>query len=290
MIKLLMERWRSYLKEDSMSYVKDMIGAQETGDINPDHSVSDHDDYEDGKGSNVKGKRAIKSQKKQKDLFRKHADHKWLKTLNTVHWAMGSAKPDTLMRMNSKDELSTTMSLPSEMLRVYGNAKVGLWIKGHVTWATNSQDSTWSGQQDDYKWTDQQVKSSGRNKRPMSIQRQDREGWQGMLDKGELTDNAKKGGYLPVLELDNWKPSSRDSNEAIVDNWKPYAVVINTPNAGDYLQALRRTAGLLDFFEGSYGKLARHYNIPVVARGKSLILPANTRMRDYLNKLPGGMK
>lgn len=288
-MKLIMEQWRSYLKEDSTSYIKDMIGSQETGEINPDHSVSDHDDYEDGKGSNVKGKKAIKSQKKQKDLFRKHADHEWLSTLNTVHWAMRSAKPDTLMNIGSKDELSTTMSLPNEMLRVYGDAAVGLWIKGRITWATNSQDATWSGQQGDYKWTDQQVKSSGRNKRPMSIQRQDRDGWQGMLDKGELSDLAKKGGYLPVLELDNWKPS-RGANEAIVDNWKPYAVVINTPSAGDYFQLLRSKRGLLEYFEQTYGKLARSYGIPVVARGKSLILPANTRMRDYLKNLPGGMR
>ena len=68
-MKLIMEQWRSYLKEDSMSYIKDMIGAQETGKINPDHSVEDWDDYEDNPAK-VKGKKAIKSQKKQKDLFR----------------------------------------------------------------------------------------------------------------------------------------------------------------------------------------------------------------------------
>ena len=103
-----------------------------------------------------------------------------------------------------------------------------------------------------------------------------------------MSDQAKK--FLPVLGPENWDPAKRDSNEALVDNWKPYAVVINTPNAGDYLQTLRETAGLLDFFESNYGKLARHYKIPVVARGKSLILPPNTRMRDYLKKLAGWMR
>jgi len=288
MIKLLMERWRSYLKEDSMSYVKDMLDAQNTGKINRDHSVDDWDDYEDN-SAKVKGKRAIKSQKKQKDLFRQHADHNWLKTLNTVHWAMSKAEPSALMKMNSKDELSTTMSLPSEMLRVYGRAKVGLWIKGHITWATNHQDSTWSGQQDDYKWTDQQVKSSGRNKRPMNIRSfHDEDFPNDMLNKGDLPDKFKKS--LPVLGQENWKPATSDSNEAIVDNWKPYAVVINTPNAGDYFKALRNQRDLLHHFEQTYERLALSYNIPVVARGKSLILPANTRMRDYLDKLPGGMK
>tara|TARA_R110000765_G_scaffold54905_1_gene109178 strand:+ start:276 stop:491 length:216 start_codon:yes stop_codon:yes gene_type:complete len=60
-----MESWRKYLKEDSISYVKDMLDAQNTGKVNRDHSVDDWDDYEDN-NAKVKGKRAIKSQKKQK--------------------------------------------------------------------------------------------------------------------------------------------------------------------------------------------------------------------------------
>ena len=231
MIKLLMESWRKYLKEDSMSYVKDMLDAQNTGKVNRDHSVDDWDDYEDN-NAKVKGKRAIKSQKKQKDLFRQHADHSWLKTLNTVHWAMSKAEPSTLMKMNSKDELSTTMSLPNEMLRVYGRAKVGLWIKAVRLYQ--------------YLYHDEDFPND-------------------MLSKGDLPDKFKKS--LPVLGQDNWKPASSDSNEAIVDNWKPYAVVINTPNAGDYFKALRNQRDLLHHFEQTYERLALSYGIPVVARG-----------------------
>jgi len=142
-MKLLMENWRRFVNEDSLSYIKDMVGAQETGEIDRDLAVADWKDYEDK--TNVKSKKAAMSQSKQKDLFRKHADHSWLKTLNTVHWALSRADASTLSKLGSKDELSTTMNLPNEPLKPYGKARVGLWIKGHISWATNHQDSTWSG-------------------------------------------------------------------------------------------------------------------------------------------------
>ena len=271
---------RKLLTEDSLSYIKDMVGAQESGEIDRDHGVTDWEDYEEK--TNVRSKKAIISQTKQKDVFRKHADHQWLSSLNTVHWSMSSTDPSSLSRLESKDELSTTMSLPGKVLRPYGRGRVGLWIKGRITWATNHQDTTWSGTQSDYSYTQQQIKSSGRNKRPMNIQWQFAEDWADVIESGEMSDQAKK--FLPVLGPENWNPATLDSNEALVDNWKAHAVVVNTPNAGDYLEKLKINPDLRKWFRPVEG-LARSYGVPVVSAGKSLILPANTTLKSYLKKL-----
>jgi len=279
-MKLLRKCIRELLTEDSLSYIKDMVVAQESGEIDRDLGVTDWEDYEEK--TNVRSKKAAISQSKQKDLFRKHADHSWLKTLNTVHWAMSRADAGTLAKLGSKDELSTTMSLPGESLRQYGRGRVGLWIKGHISWATNHQDSTWSGGQDDYNWTPQQVKSSGRNKRPMNIQWQFADDWQSALDKGEINANAKKG--LPVLGLDNWSPAKYDSNEALVDNWSPYAIVM-TGDSNDILSKLKSNWRGWEKDIRSIEKLAKSYGIPVVGTDRQLILPASQTMKSYLKKL-----
>lgn len=282
-MKLIMESWRKFVNEDSISYIKDMVGAQETGEIDRDLAVTDWKDYEDK--TNVKSKKAAMSQSKQKDLFRKHADHSWLKTLNTVHWAMSKADPYSLSKLGSKDELSTTMNLPNEPLKPYGRARVGLWIKGHISWATNHQDSTWSGGQDDYNWSDQQVKSSGRNKRPMNIQGQYKDDWQSVLDSGEISDFAKKE-MLPVLGSDNWSPTGSDSNEALVDNWKAYAVVVKG-DANEILNKFKSDPQGWEKYIRSIEGLAKSYGVPIVGTDRQLILPASQTMKTYLKKLGG---
>ena len=269
------------LSEDSFGYIKDMVGAQESGEIDRDHSVTDWDDYEEK--TNVRSKKAAVSQSKQKGLFRKHADHQWLSSLNTVHWGRRSGQANDLAHMSGRDELSTIMSLPNKPLgKAMGS--LGLWIKGHISWATNHQDSTYSGVADDYNWTQQQTKSSGRNKRPMNIQWRFAQDWADAIESGEMSDRAKKS--LPVLGAENWNPSRYDSNEALVDNWSVYAVVVNTPNAGDYLNKLKTDSSLRKRFS-LIEDLAHSYGVPVVSIGKSLILPANMTLNTYLEKLPG---
>ena len=50
----------------------------------------------------------------------------------------------------SKDELSTTMSLPGEPFRKPKLVSYGLWIKGHITYAANNMDHIHSGHAKDY--------------------------------------------------------------------------------------------------------------------------------------------
>ena len=280
-MRLLREYIRELLTEDSLSYIKDMVGAQESGEIDRDLGVTDWEDYEEK--TNVRSKKAAISQSKQKGLFRKHADHQWLSSLNTVHWAMAAhADPYSLSRLGSKDELSTTMSLPGESLRPYGRGRLGLWIKGHITWATNHQDTTWSGTQDDYSYTQQQIKSSGRNKRPMNIQWQFAADWADVIESGEMSDRAKKS--LPVLSADNWDPAKYDSNEALVDNWKAYAVVMKG-DANEILNKFKSDPQGWEKRIRSIEGLAKSYGVPVVGSDRQLILPANMTMKAYLKKL-----
>jgi hypothetical protein len=280
-MKLLREYIRELLTEDSLSYIKDMVGAQESGEIDRDLGVTDWEDYEEK--TNVRSKKAAISQSKQKDLFRKHADHQWLSSLNTVHWAMAAhADPYSLSKLGSKDELSATMSLPGESLRPYGRGRIGLWIKGRITWATNHQDTTWSGTQDDYSYTQQQIKSSGRNKRPMNIQWQFAEDWADVIESGEMSDRAKKS--LPVLGANNWDPAKYDSNEALVDNWKAFAVVVKG-DANEILNKFKSDPQGWEKRIRSIEGLAKSYGVPVVGSDRQLILPANMTMKAYLKKL-----
>jgi len=280
-MNVLREYIRELLTEDSLSYIKDMVGAQESGEIDRDLGVTDWDDYEEK--TNVRSKKAAISQSKQKDLFRKHADHQWLSSLNTVHWAMAArADPYSLSSLGSKDELSATMSLPGESLRPYGRGQVGLWIKGRITWATNHQDTTWSGTQDDYSYTQQQIKSSGRNKRPMNIQWQFADDWVDVLESGEMSDRAKKS--LPVLGADNWNPAKYDSNEALVDNWKAFAVVLKG-DANEIFNKFKSNPQGWEKHIRSIEGLAKSYGVPVVGSDRHLILPANMTMKSYLKKL-----
>jgi len=280
-MKLLREYIRALLTEDSLSYIKDMVDTQETGEIDRDLGVTDWEDYEEK--TNVRSKKAITSQSKQKDLFRKHADHQWLSSLNTVHWAMAAhADPYSLSKLGSKDELSATMSLPGESLRPYGRGRIGLWIKGRITWATNHQDTTWSGTQDDYSYTQQQIKSSGRNKRPMNIQWQFAEDWADVIESGEMSDRAKKS--LPVLGANNWDPAKYDSNEALVDNWKAFAVVVKG-DANEILNKFKSDPQGWEKRIRSIEGLAKSYGVPVVGTDRQLILPANMTMKSYLKKL-----
>ena len=85
-----------------------------------------------------------------KDLFRKHADHDFFKTLSLVHWVSYPQHLQNLKNKN-KDEISCTMTLPNkgEFSHTYG-AEVGLLVKGHVTLAANSQDNLYTGYKSDY--------------------------------------------------------------------------------------------------------------------------------------------
>lgn len=166
-----------------------------------------------------------------KRAFEKHADHQWLKTIDTVHWTADAYNLSSMVG-KGKDELSTTMALPGDPLRPISFLPLGLWIKGRITLATDTQDTLYSGKQSDYdapkEGSEEEVthrdKSSGRNKRPTMSKSYKN---YGKLERGNEYMEKMANNIPYVLDQSTWNPNNPSStNEALVDNWRPHAIVI----------------------------------------------------------------
>ena len=171
-----------------------------------------------------------------KKLYAKHADRAFLDTIVTTHWAYEKAMLGILSgEVSSRDEVSCTATLPGAFeAGSFGgsNAKIGIVIDGHITLLVNDMDHVFSGSGLDYKESNpQRAKMSGANK--------------GSLTSVEgLIITLKTQGF--VFDRKDWKPARTRSgpiyNEAIVDNWKPVAVVIaNDSSAYRRLDELKDT-------------------------------------------------
>ena len=231
-MNLLRRYIRNLLYEDAMGFVHDLAAASdEFGKEGEDFYGGDP-----GKG----GGRAIKR------AFNAHADHKWLATLDTVHWSTIYGLED--LKGQNRDELSATMSLPEESIRPAPDHEVGLWIKGRITLAANDMDSLYTGFWSDYgagkgmsglsrKQAAHRDKSSGRNKRPMVSKDYSR---YGNLERGnEYAEmQAKKIPY--ILDKSMWDPKGwNKTNEALVDNWKAVGIVVSDMSTKEILKSLK---------------------------------------------------
>lgn len=217
-VELLREYVRELLKEDPMGFVRDLAGSEEFGE----------DFY--GGGIDKAAGREIKR------VFNANADHQWLSTLDTVHWASDAYDISELLGQG-KDELSTTMSLSSEPFTAAWTAtdggQLGLWIKGRITLAANDHDSLYTGKWHDYmggtgkegKEQEHRAKSSGVNKRPTISK--DYSGY-GQLKPGNEFGEKMARNIPYVLDQSTWDPSKNRSgvNEALVDNWRAVGVVV----------------------------------------------------------------
>ena len=74
-----------------------------------------------------------------KRVFNRHADHAFLKTLDTVHWGHDINALSQLIG-RGRDELSATMTLPGEPFSEYVAGSFGLVIQGRITLASNDMD------------------------------------------------------------------------------------------------------------------------------------------------------
>ena len=233
-MNLLREYIRELLVEDPMGFVHDLAAASdEFGKKGEEFFGGDP-----GKG----GGRAIKR------AFNANADHKWLATLDTVHWT-GDFYAMEGLKGKGKDELSATMTLPGKDFD--WPLDYGLWIKGRITLAANDQDSLYTGTYGDFgpgqgmrglsrKQAAHRDASSGRNKRPLvskDYSRYDK------LERGNeyAEEMAKKIPYL--LDQSMWAPAG-SNNEALVDNWKPVGIILTSP---DQIY----TVSGLDYIEGT---------------------------------------
>ena len=213
-MKILREYIRQLLKEDAMGFVHQMAAGSEA------------EDFFGGEIDKQRGREI-------KQAFAKHADHQWLSTIDTVHWASSPYSLKALVG-KGKDELSTTMALPGDPLRSIGNfVPYGLWVKGRITLTSDTQDSIYSGRYDDYgapvegseEEVTQRDKSSGRNKRPTMSKMYKR---YANLTPGEEYSEKMAKNIPYVLDQSTWNPNNPSStNEALVDNWRPVGLVVS---------------------------------------------------------------
>jgi hypothetical protein len=215
MPNLMREYIRALLKEDSMGFVHDLAAS---------------DKFEDGFFGGEIDKEAGRDIKR---AYSKNADHQWLKTIDTVHWTSDVYNLSSIIG-KGKDELSATMALPGDPLRAISFLPFGLWIKGRITLATDTQDALYSGKKGDYdaphEGSEEEVahrdKSSGRNKRPTMSKNY--KGYS-KLERGNEYMEKMANNIPYVLDQSTWNPHSPSStNEALVDNWKPHAIVVTS--------------------------------------------------------------
>lgn len=245
--KLLRECIREMLREDALSFI------QQVGNLVD--RVGADDFFADRRGEHgPPRKEATKEVRRAiKQIFRDEADHKWLSTLNTVHWAVD---PDALMQLKgrNRDELSTIMTLPSEPLVSLSPAgyPFGLWIRGRITLAADDMDDIWSGHYGKYMThpvfpkdgpTPEQLqrqRSSGVNKLPGEVPLPNK--WNRMAKNigrkreewgEEKLLNLVLDEFPYILDRQTWQTTSTSNrNEALVDNWKPVGIVVSDEFAG----------------------------------------------------------
>ena len=167
---------------------------------------------------------ALPSGRVLKKAFHKHADHAFMKSLTTVHWADNTTMIKNMLKGSSKDEVSTSVYLPGELANTGTGAygAYGLEIKGHISLLANSMDAINTGSTRDFydlfgvEHDPQRTASSGRNKGVKKT----------YTPSGYARDNA-----IVVLSKSDWNPYGSDdgiaNNEALVDNWHPVAIVIS---------------------------------------------------------------
>ena len=239
---LLREYIRELLAEDVMGFVHDLAAASDQfGEPGQPFFGGDP-----GKS----GGRAIKR------AFNANADHGWLATLDTVHW---TSDLETLPQLAAKrkDELSATMVLPSEDFPPE-TGEYGLWIKGRITLAVNDMDELYSGFHKDYgpgkEGTEEEVahrdRSSGRNKRPTVSKDYSR---YGKLKRGNEFAEKMARNIPYVLDKTMWDPDDWNSNEALVDNWKPIGIVVTYDDQAYTIQSVNDLKAKEDIEEYTIG-------------------------------------
>lgn len=256
---------RELLKEDAMGFVHDL--AATSGDFGEEGQPFFGGDP--GKG----GGKAIKR------AFNANADHQWLSTLDTIHWG----SPYTLIDLadRGKDELSATMTLPSEGITGFGR-QTGLWITGRITLAANDMDQLYSGHYVDYgpgkrlggskEEHEQQKKSSGINKRPTVSKDYSR---YGKLKRGDEYHEKMARDIPYILDQSTWDEDVPGTNEALVDNWKAVGIIPEWEII-QILKKINKGRGVADELEeippgrlGQVMKLAQEFGVPIFDRERN---------------------
>jgi len=171
-----------------------------------------------------------------KKLFHQHADHAFMDTLVTVHYRDLANLPRFKAEVTSRDELSCVAYKSGETFKFghpLGQAGVGIAVKGRITLLTNNSRMMVSGRGEMYtNQRPERTKSSGANK--------------GVAVVPSIYDIVSANSAY-VLDSEDWNPSTSNvrENEALVDNWRIYAYVVESDKAEAYVRNLIR-GGLID--------------------------------------------
>jgi len=154
----------------------------------------------------------IKIGRPLKQLFNKHADHEWLSKLITIHSLWDPL--DFFKNVTSRDEVSCAAFLPEHHFTQTDIMRfAGIVVKGHITYLANSEDDVYSGFGAEYTEVDpERTRNSGANK--------------GL--KRRFNADKYEGPATPlVLDKSDWNKHQYINNEALVDNWRPVAIVFS---------------------------------------------------------------
>lgn len=149
-----------------------------------------------------------------KSIWNREADHAFFNSLTKVHWIEGWSTPDAMNKSltwltsaSGKDEISTTGYLPSSTLRSSWG-EYGVVVKGRTTLAAEDMDVVVSGYHRDVpEDVKKKYEPSGIPKRSLKF-------------RESLSD-------LYILGAEDFSTGTNwATNELIVDNWKPVAIVV----------------------------------------------------------------
>ena len=207
-MKLLMENWRKFIKEDAQTreeFSKDLC------DMGGYEHRRDYVDAAFGKTIDPDFSEVTKTGRGIKKLYHKHADRAFLDSLITIHWTEKKGLVHLLAHGSSKDELSCAAYLPGETATSVW-ADYGVVVDGYISLLANDMNDVMSGGGKRYTLANpERTKSSGANK--------------GIGLSYQCTDYVDK---IFVFDEEDWNPAIRKHsrfNEAFVDNWKITAII-----------------------------------------------------------------
>lgn len=165
----------------------------------------------------IKGKAA-------KKLFAKLADRKFMDSLTTIHWTSGFERLIQLLKAPLNSEISCNVTrdeIPSRGR--FG--RYGLVVKGHITFLANDMDDVFSGTYQGYWRDDDGIPYMFRD---IVTDKESEEWYKNFLKQRYRTSGINKGfeGSLRSVVLDEEDFYENPHSEALVDHWKPVAVVV----------------------------------------------------------------
>ena len=213
-MKLLREYIRNLLKEDEakqVAYAKD-LGELSGWDATREEAGSFMDDFESAEAKAKAYKKMMQSGRVVKKLYAKYTDRAFLDSLVTVHW---TDDPLAFLSDSSpRDELSANAYLPGNVDFDEPYGKYGIIIKGYITLLANDMDSLMTGGGASYaEIAPERTKMSGANKGIGSTKD---------FDPDTFDQEFR---HILVFDKEDWDPIHVDSNEALVDNWRPQGII-----------------------------------------------------------------